>query len=94
MILLALASVSAVGIVVCLYALGVWCGPIPLYVGQTVNVAARFYEHAQTIRSIPWTHWTFMACPEAELDQLERSVIRAYPWTRWLGFNRTDGNEK
>lgn len=67
-----------------------WCGPIPLYAGQTVDYAARSQGHGKDVRALLWTHWSFVPW-DGDLDEPERFLIRALPWCRWTRMNKTRG---
>lgn len=68
-----------------------WFGPLPLYVGQTIDGGSRMIAHGKDIRCLFWTHCTFLDCHRDDFNVLERDLIRVYPWVRFLGFNQTDG---
>lgn len=74
---------------------GAWCYVhwflfIPVYSGQTVNMAARMRSEGHEIMALFFTHTLAIGCRSDELDTVERFLIRALG-TRWF-FNRTRGN--
>ena len=66
-------------------------GPLPLYIGQTIDADDRMRSHGKDIRTQFYTHCLFFAAPAGELNDLEKRLHRLMPWTQALGFNRTGG---
>ena len=68
-----------------------FCGPFPMYAGQTVDSRSRSIAHGKDTRALLWTHGAFIPWPDGDLDEPERFLIRAFPWVRWFGMNKTGG---
>lgn len=69
-------------------------GPLPVYVGQSVNVANRFRGEGREIMALLFWFGAVVPCRAEHMNAAERALIRAFPWCRLFGFNLTDGGSK